>query len=1196
MQMTESAAYSQHFYPVLGVLHAAELTAYGRQVGRSIVRHFRGGEDVVVAAGEGSAGSSRRWHAVSFDRVDDIPRRKGAQAPGGAADALSPRSAASGAGGLLLSPQWAAKQQRRPSAVLSLHSLGGSGAEDDQAAGSDMARNRVCLAAFGLAYTAVVIVSRADTSADTRTAALQQRSGLDAAHFFVCQPGGSSDAFAAFLADIERRVHAHACAFYAAAFMRTQTKLVAIPQLPLPPRASDPGAVARALAREGSGGASEELCDATLVSRFSRFLPLRAWLVRYHFKLAVFAECHGGAGLLAQRCTWLAYAHLLAYVGEIAAGAYLPISSSGLDHELVVADRGLSPGWLWPLNGGDADGARAHSLRMFGPRWDEALQLLDALHVRVARAWMIGPAPPSSSSSSGPLDALVFSVHAGECSAATERLMDAERSRRRLQRQAFPATDSPPPSSPCDAPVFYVALGSEPADADLMQPPAADDTACAWWPLGGHYSGVVGLLEKSARYDMRLSLAARHCAQHVAALAQILAGAGFGAHSSYFWATVGRQYANHAALYAMAMANGVDFARAFDSACTVAIADPMLQQSAIDVGVLRRPFAVAASKQTDSHSLSSDIRGGDHQLYKLSSAFAAFAFDPVVASGGGGICAVVTVVGSRDNKQRPLWIWPRTAAALHQAAAYSSLQQHRQLCAEKRTYSATEKSGGETRVFSANPGVENTYASVWLASSERLKGDDASLAVATRQIIAAMACIHPEETEVDVEANISSAGHQYLCLASQLAEIYVESVGRTSEALKIFQALAQRFRDERWTALTRHALQWVVRCAKDDRHAALTAAIELMSMSCAQQPQQQLLDFAAGLRVDVDMTRIYSPVTCHAHWRHWQLAAIDGSRTMAFQVVLDCRSLMQPLRLCELNVEFSDPRYSLRLNDSRGEQEEEEAAISNGGVRFCDVRTAQLCNLELVPGLTLVLEGCVEIGVDADSVVLVLVGVSAVVDGSNGGLRLVWPTCARPSSTATAVTAIDSGDGEQGGFSHMEALLAARTAISRIHDPLLPTGRGQSKSHIAAASYSEHAAVSRATTVSGPSSAVPTNKRWWLPASLTWHSLPSPPLQLSSDKKEEEEEPAFSAYSRCRVLRLPSTPKSPGIIVTMPSVGERAPAYCGETFAVEIVVCNAHPRLAALGIVIDVGLVNVDGESSFDAHDSETGGGDNTPW
>ncbi|KAJ2332167.1 hypothetical protein GGI00_002912, partial [Coemansia sp. RSA 2681] len=836
-----------------------------------------------------------------------------------------------------------------------------------------------------------------------------------------------------------------------------------------------------------------------------------------------------------------------------------------------MADRGLSPGWLWPLNGGDADGARAHSLRMFGPRWDEALQLLDALHVRVARAWMTGPTPSSSSPSSGPLDALVFSVHAGECSAATERLMDAERSRRRLQRQAFPTADSLP-SSPCDAPVFYVALGSEPADADLMQPPAAaaaaDDTACAWWPLGGHYSGVVGLLEKSARYDMRLSLAARHCAQHVAALAQVLAGAGFGAHSSYFWATVGRQHANHAALYAMAMANGVDFARAFDSACTVA-ADPMLlQQPAIDVGVLRRPFAVAASsKQSDSHyPLSSDIRGGDHQLHKLSSAFAAFAFDPVVASGGGsggGISAVVAVVGSRDNKQRPLWIWPRTAAALHQAAAYSSLQQHRQLCAEKRTYSATEKSVGETRVFSANPGVENTYASVWLASSDRLKGGDASLVVATRQIFAAMACIHPEETEAVVEANISSAGRQYLCLASQLAEIYVESAERVSEALKIFQALAQRFRDERWTALTRHALQWVVRCAKDDRHAALPATIELMSMSCGQQPQQQpqLLDFddSAGLRIDVDMTRIYSPVTCHAHWRHWQLAAIDGSRTMAFQVVLDCRSLTQPLRLCELNVEFSDPRYSLRLNDNRGEhaEEEEEAAMSNGGVRFCDVRTAQLCNLELVPGLTLVLEGCVDIGVDADSV-LVLVGVSAVVDGSNGGLRLVWPTCAQPSSaaTATAVTAIDSGDGEQGGFSHMEALLAARTAISRIHDPLLLTRHGrQSKSHIAAVNYSEHAAVSRATTVSGPSSSVPTNQRWWLPASLTWQSLPSPPLQLSSGEKEEEEEkePAFSAYSRCRVLGLPSTPASPGIIVTMPSVGERAPAYCGETFAVEIV-------------------------------------------
>ncbi|KAJ2829045.1 hypothetical protein FBU31_002778, partial [Coemansia sp. 'formosensis'] len=380
--------YTRHYYPVLGVVNGptsdkSPLTAYGRQVARSIMRYFRGETTGPSGWDSGGAGRVPRWQTESFERVDDIPRRKGVQQKQADNSSLSPRSKQGELWGEgLLSPRWVVdKQQRRPAAVMSLHTLEEG---NDVALGDEMARNRVCVAAYGLSYAAVVIVSRAqadEPQAEARLGALQQRSGLEPTQFFVCRPSAQApqqQAFHAFLGDLERRLYARACAFYAAAFMRTQAKLVALPQLPLPPSPASPRAL---------GDDPRMFRDPGLVSRFSRFLPLRAWLVRYHFKLAVFAEC-GGDRDTAQRCMWLAYAHLLAYVGEIAAGAYLPAGSDDNDDDDGGPDRGLAAGWLWALNGGDADGSRARSLRMFGPRWDEAMQLLDAVHVRVVRGWL----------------------------------------------------------------------------------------------------------------------------------------------------------------------------------------------------------------------------------------------------------------------------------------------------------------------------------------------------------------------------------------------------------------------------------------------------------------------------------------------------------------------------------------------------------------------------------------------------------------------------------------------------------------------------------------------------------------------------------------------------------------------------------------------------------------------------------------
>ncbi|KAJ2692318.1 hypothetical protein GGH99_001810 [Coemansia sp. RSA 1285] len=459
-----TAPYTRHFYPVLGVLNAPQLTTdggnspppgssssnsslqltpYARQVGRSILKHFgssssssrttvaaAGGENDEESEGDDgqcasgwdppTAGPSRgrRWQTVGFGRVDDIPRRKIWRQKGGASSKkeagdpdsdLSPRCAGSELWGEgLMTPQWIAKQQqRRPATVVSLHALhqGTSSGGSDTLLAEELARNRVCLAAFGLTYTAVVIISRAHVEEDAkgteaRLTAIMQRSGLDQPQqqnlqFAVCRPG-SAHQFQRFVIELERRLFARAAAYYADSFVRTQKKLVAIPQLPVPADPTSPHAVYRSLHWSSEARATTTRLfesDRSLVAKYSRFLPLRAWLVRYHFKLAVSAECAGDRDT-AQRCHWMAYVHLVCYLAEIASGAYLPRSDGNHSSQQQQSEKqqqlDVPPqrGWMWALNGGDGDGQRAHNLRMFGKRWMEAIALLEAIHLRLVRGWL----------------------------------------------------------------------------------------------------------------------------------------------------------------------------------------------------------------------------------------------------------------------------------------------------------------------------------------------------------------------------------------------------------------------------------------------------------------------------------------------------------------------------------------------------------------------------------------------------------------------------------------------------------------------------------------------------------------------------------------------------------------------------------------------------------------------------------------
>ncbi|KAJ2157365.1 hypothetical protein GGF46_004563 [Coemansia sp. RSA 552] len=1246
-----AGVFTQHYYPVVGVLnHPATATAmpeYGRQVGRAVMRHLGGGEDSSKASGWDPVGPARgpRWQTMGIARVDDVPRR------GLPTEDLSPRTGKLRGGGVL-AEQWIQRQQSRPAVVMSMHQLGD--AADDARQAEELARNRVCLASYGLAYMVVMVVGRgaSEDGGEARLAALVRQAGLDAAQVFVSRPGTAAQ-FQAFVHDLERQLFTRAAAFYAGAFMRAQTRLAGVPQLPLPPRPEQASALKNGL--QQNPAALRALADSAVVSRFSQHLPVRAWLVRYHFKLAVFSECAGDRDT-AQRCIWLAYMHLLAYVGEIAAGAYLP------------------GGWMWDLNGGDDDGQRAHDLRMFGHRWEEALRLLAALNQRLIRGWMYqsldlaalrasnASRQPASSSwgfssntprftvtavarsgrpslaisaggtsassltssanaspaaraatptgggtqasaaaiarsvagGNGSLDPLVLSVHAGEMHAGTEQMMEAERMRRRDSHM-----------SGDDYPLCFVALGSESTDVDLLQPVASR----GWWPLGGFHGVVdfsrhqtagaaprVGLVLNSSQdvsctaamlptenhYDQCLTLAARQAAEHVLSLVLVLKrAAGFGEDSSYLWACVQRQYEATAALYTVAAEQGMGFGRALARAAMV---PPPAEHHL--VGLL-----VVSLRQ---HSLSEPgpSNGAASSLGRSpKSAFAGFAFDQALATDDSVLPLVsLPIHPSHDAASGgllfPLWMWPQSAASLFHAAAAASLRCHRQLLVESRIYlnndDGSPVEGGKKRVFSANPGVENTYVSTWVVKQQQAQDRTCSLLAAALASVAesgkgreprsaTLAASKAAATGTDPGALLaliaSGSGGQYLALASELAEAYADGEpGQRAMALKLFQALASRFRAEEWVVLTANALRWASRCAVDNQEAWVRATVELLapqlelSDTVRGQMTDELLDSVSGESepIVVDMAQIHSPVRCHAHWLHWK-AASDAQK-VSFQVTFDCRALTRALPLAELTVEIGGGlQQTIRLTCGHAR----DLTMAGEDVRVYEVHGGDDA-LELRPGIQTVVEGSVPLdeGVSGGSA-LVLEAVVASV----GCLRMRWPTCAPgtdndmrdPGNAAAEATAENS-------LVHVEKLMLGRMGVNcttelRLQLPLRPEA--------------SIAGLRRAIRIEGPALGLAAQGKWLHTedGQGRWMQMPTPPMFPIGD---DGSEPAFSVYSRCRVVQL-----SPTDPVLELSFDEAAlPAYYGELFPLKITVRNAHTSRPVAAAELDVQLnVELNGET-----------------
>ncbi|KAJ2327949.1 hypothetical protein IWW51_001461, partial [Coemansia sp. RSA 2702] len=1054
------------------------------------------------------------------------------------------------------------------------------------------------------------------------------RGGLETTQFAVCAPGAAAQ-FQVFVSDLERALFARATTYYADAFMRAQAKLARLPQLPLPGRPEDAEAVRQSLLGDQASSAlsTRLLNDDATVTRYSRFLPVRAWLVRYHFKLGVFAECSGDRDT-AQRCMWLAYVHLAAYVGEIAAGAYLPADDAG-------------HGWMWALNGGDGDGQRAHNLRMFGARWDEALWLLEALHVRVARGWLYqsldvgalratqahqqryvvtavhrsgpptvsaqrgamaispgGQSPRSASPAGGnaSLDALVLSVHAGEVNAATEQLMDFERARH------------PKPSR-----VYYVALGSESRDVDLLRAP--DARACGWWPLGGFYAATdIGLVLSSSRdissvasmlparsaYDACLALAGRQCVEHVRLLACVLRRGGFGEDSSYFWAMVERQYRMHAALYLVAEAHGMGFARALNRTVLRLRAEDNANSDSTQLPSV----LVASLRQSLSANVVPDTSGMDPErdtdrTHAPSTAFAGFAFDRALS----GVDAEAKPKLPADDALFPLWMWPENASHVFHAAALASLRRSRQLVAEAESYSSESASDHEQpRVFSANPGVENTYVSAWLASERQRSADEGS--AATCQLLAAtLASIDASPLTaraaqaVAAQAADLGALHELIAtrhepvhairqLASECAEVYA-GAGSHATALAMFELLATQFRTGDWPRLTAHALQWAVECALavDASLSAARAAVELLSPALVPSRAERAriaADLPTMLTAElvVDMAQVYAPIRAHAHWRHWGVGARER---MQFQVAIDCSAMQTSLPLDALTVEFSDARFNVTVTPETrvGVAEAESVRLYE-----LDAADGQACPLELAAACTTVIQGVVLFGSERPpSGVLVLEAITASLFG--GHLRLHWPTCAgaRPGDDDAA-----DASAAENALASVEKQLLARIGVARVRD----STRGQLELRLPLPSDPDVPALRRAVRVDGPTDSLPVECGWLRvdEGRAQWEQLPTPPLTLRAGT-----EPAFSAYSRCRVLALRAP--VPALELRLPDVAAQAPAYGGERFPVRIEVRNVHATrtLAAVRVNVRLGVTGPDSDDGSGSDgDSARDADKETPW
>ncbi|KAJ2531567.1 hypothetical protein EV175_007212, partial [Coemansia sp. RSA 1933] len=209
-------------------------------------------------------------------------------------------------------------------------------------------------------------------------------------------------------------------------------------------------------------------------------------------------------------------------------------------------------------------------------------------------------------------------------------------------------------------------------------------------------------------------------------------------------------------------------------------------------------------------------------------------------------------------------------------------------------------------------------------------------------------------------------------------------------------------------------------------------------------------------------------------------------------------------------------------------------------------------------GIT-VLEGRVSLKDSLQAVAVVLDSVSLyVAGGGDWRLRLFWPTCAHPSavtahpSTVSQSIQLDDDDAAA-ALNQIERLLLCNIGIARMqgkgrNEALLgPSAQLALSSAMALGTTDEDQALRKAIAIAGPAASLPGPlARKWLHAGRRWVQLPMPPL-VPDKQAGCASQPTVSAYSRCRVLRLPDP--EPALSISMDCAG---PALQGEAFPVHI--------------------------------------------
>ncbi|KAJ2552998.1 hypothetical protein EV175_003099, partial [Coemansia sp. RSA 1933] len=713
-------------------------------------------------------------------------------------------------------------------------------------------------------------------------------------------------------------------------------------------------------------------------------------------------------------------------------------------------------------------------------------------------------------------------------------------------------------------------------------------------------------------YDQCLTMAGRQCAEHIVALAKVLTAGGFGDSASYFWATIARQYTSHAKIHQIATDHGLDFARALDS--------PATQQQRVSADAHGRQLLEALVQSLRAPRLySTSAKEPSSGGPTVSTAFTGFAFDWALGSVASSTTAAATRSPGRASTSSgcayPQWMWPDSSALLLHAAALASLRQRQRFAHEERVY--LSGTADDLHTVCATPGVANTYASVWLVPQRKALGSDADDDACARLLTSALRSLAPADSERSLVQVVRDGSHMSLLLASQLAETYAGR-GKHAQALEVFALLADRFRTEGWGLLTGHALQWVVRCCRgtstqptvsDSSSSEVRALLELLSPHVVASVQERtrigedlvgrLAQTAELLGTDepsqqadcgpvelkIDMSRIYSPLTCHAHWRHWRPSA-DATH-MAFQVSIDCRSLAVALALDEVAIRIAcgNTVVDVRVANGTGAGASGERVCADGlRVRYHDIgvvggAAATVAGLRVdLQGIT-VLEGRVSLKDNLQAVAVVLDSVSLyVAGGGDWRLRLFWPTCARPSSATAHPSTVSQSirlddDDAAAALNQIERLLLCNIGIARMqgkgrNEALLgPSGQLALSAAMALGTTDEDQALRKAIAIAGPAASLPGPlARKWLHAGRRWVQLPMPPL-VPDKQAGCASQPTVSAYSRCRVLRLPDP--EPALSISMDCAG---PALQGEAFPVHIVVTNMHPLRTVARIDVSASL------------------------